>query len=235
MEKYKLQQRKENNSSFVIRNSSLIQVSKKTTGLLIILLGLIALVAVIYFMFFYDVVEPVEPVVVEEVVEEVVPEPPVKVLVPLPKVEKPKPKPEVVQIEQKREVTQDEVGQAELQRLASSFAERYGSFSNQSNFQNLKDLAMFMSAPMQERTNDYIEQSLSTRVDASVYYGMSTKALVADLKMMDDENGVGVVLVQTLRQEAKGDISNTTQKNQNIEVKFIKEEGDWKVDKAVWQ
>ena len=207
-------------------------MSRKTTGFLIILLGLIALLVAIYFLFFYKQPQP-EKVVVEEKVEVVKPKKEVPKPLPVAKIEKPKK--EIIKTEQKKEVTKTEVSQAQLERLAASFAERYGSFSNQSNFQNLKDLMVFMSVDMQERVISYIEVASKQRGDTSNYFGMSTQSLVTNIEKLDNDKGEAVILVKTIRQEATGDINNINKKNQNIRLSFVKENGDWKVDKADWQ
>ena len=205
-------------------------MAKKTTGIYIIFLGLIALLVAIYFMFFYKPAQ-IEEVVVEDI--EIIPEPKKELPIQLPIIEQPKP--EIIPTEQRREVTRDEIIQVELQRLAMSFVERYGSFSNQSNFQNLKDLMVFMSSGMQVRINDYIAKSLNQRGDSSIYYGMSTKAVVANVHVLNEDEGQAVILVKTLRQEATGSINNVSEKNQNVEIIFVKERGAWKVDEATWQ
>ena len=206
-------------------------MSKKRTGIIIILFGLISLLAALYFMFFYSPVVITEEPIVQEI--EVIQETKKEVIKPLPeviKVEK-----EIIQTEQKREITKEEISQAELKQIAASFAERYGSFSNQSNFQNLKDLMVFMTMDMQERTGNYIEQSLSQRGSVSIYYGVSTKAVATDIQILDEDKGQAVILVKTVRQESTGTINNISDKSQNIEISLKKERGAWKVDDASWQ
>jgi len=207
-------------------------MNKKRTGIIIILIGLFSILAMVYFMFFY------KPAISEEVVikdVDVILETEKEIAKPLPKIAKPKPRQKIVQTEQKKEISKDEISQVELKRFAASFAERFGSFSNQSNFQNLKDLMIFMSIDMRARTDSYIEKSLNARGDASTYYGVSTKAIATSIKEFSKDKNEATVIVATLRQEATETTSNISDKNQDIEIKLVKEKDVWKVDEASWR
>jgi hypothetical protein len=128
------------------------------------------------------------------------------------------------------------VGQADLERMAKSFAERFGSFSNQSNFANIKDLKLFMSEKMKTWADAYIEKNKKNDPANQVYYGLTTKAVTAKARTYDNTKGEALIVVETRRREAIG-VSNNSSRlyNQSIHVSFVKENGAWKVDSAFWQ
>jgi hypothetical protein len=123
----------------------------------------------------------------------------------------------------------------DLMRLAAAFAERFGSYSNQSNFSNITDLKIFMSQPMQSWANSYLSSQRQSQTGTVSYYGIITKAIAEEVKEFDDDTGQAAVLVKTRRREAIGTTENTTKVfNQDILITFVKEQGAWKVDKANW-
>jgi hypothetical protein len=130
-----------------------------------------------------------------------------------------------------KEITKDD-----LMRIASSFSERFGSYSNQSNFSNINDLRIFMTANMQNWADKFIADQRAQDKDTSIYYGIITKSVTGELMDFDDDQGKAVILVKTRRREAISSTNNTTNVfDQNITVYFIKENGAWKIDNAVWQ
>lgn len=120
-----------------------------------------------------------------------------------------------------------------LIKISSAFAERFGSYSNQSNFQNIRDLQIFMTDSMKRWSENYIN-SFTAR-DNSIYYGVTTKALNAQLiKYSEDKEAE--ILVKTQRRESVGNTANSTISYQDISIKLKKERGDiWKVDGAFWE
>ncbi|OGF27754.1 hypothetical protein A2331_06630 [Candidatus Falkowbacteria bacterium RIFOXYB2_FULL_34_18] len=123
-----------------------------------------------------------------------------------------------------------------LMRIASSFAERLGSYSNQSNFNNIKDLDVFMSKKMQKWANDYIVQKNKENIMSEVYYGIITQSTDAQVEDIDEDAGTASVLVKTRRREFLGSKENASDVfAQNIIVDYIKESGIWKVNEATWQ
>ena len=121
----------------------------------------------------------------------------------------------------------------DLARMAGSFAERFGSYSNQSGFSNLSDLEIFMSQRMRKWAANYIDDHRQSVPE--IYYGITTKAIAETINEFDEDGGRASVAVQTRRREASGTTSNYTQAfNQDITITFIKEMGAWKVDSANW-
>lgn len=201
-------------------------MNKKLIGILIIIVGLIALVGVIYFMFFYNssATEIKEEVKVEtEEVQKQVQIEPTETL----------PKTAVINIEEQPRL--DKVSEEDLKRIAASFAERLGSYSNQSNYGNIRDLKIFMSAKMKRWADNYIKEEISKNTDSSIYFGMSTKAVSEKVNNFDDRIGKAEIVVSAQRRMSTGTMINAVSLQQDIIIYFIKEGGSWKVDEAEWQ
>ncbi|MDD5043523.1 MAG: hypothetical protein PHD51_02525 [Patescibacteria group bacterium] len=122
-----------------------------------------------------------------------------------------------------------------LVKLASAFAERFGSYSNQSDFNNIRDLQIFMTDSMEEWSESFIEDSRVKSGDSSIYYGITTKALKAELSEYDEAGGTAEILVKTQRREAMGDTGNAKIYYQDILIKLKKEGDIWKINGAWWQ
>lgn len=120
---------------------------------------------------------------------------------------------------------------ANLRRLAASFAERYGSFSNQGDFENLKELKVFMTDSMAREVDAYIAQA-GAGGPSPEYLGMITKALSSTISMFDEGGGTATVVVNTQRQETTG--AGTRVFYQEIQLEFIRSGEVWEVDSAEW-
>lgn len=118
--------------------------------------------------------------------------------------------------------------EAELERMAFSFAERFGSYSSESNFQNLRDLEIFMTASMRGWVADLISkadakgESLATKT--------TTKALSVRESSLDETSGVGSFLISTQRTKQDGEVYY-----QDILLNLEKIGDAWKVDGAYWK
>lgn len=124
--------------------------------------------------------------------------------------------------------------EADLKKLASSFAERFGSYSNHSQYDNLKDLKLFMSEDMNSWAENYIDEQLQKDYSGE-YYGISTKAVSSKIDNFDKSEGEAKVTVQTQRIESEGGKDKEKVIYQDIVIDFIKEGGKWKVDEAKWK
>lgn len=197
--------------------------SRKYIGIVIIFLGLAALAVIIYFLFFYKI-KDVEPVVTEQIQE-------------IPKVI-----PKTVSEEKKEEkkavivtMPKREFGEIDLKILAASFAERFGSFSNQADFGNIRDLKILMSQKMVDWADTFIQSEISKKNSSSIYYGVTTKAVFENVKEFNANQGTASVLVSTQRKESTGTTNNSTRFAQDILLNFVRKNGAWKVDSAYWQ
>jgi hypothetical protein len=129
----------------------------------------------------------------------------------------------------------EEVIRYTLVKIASSFAERLGSYSNQSNYGNITDLKNFMSVSMQSWADKYIANAQKTANYTGIYQGVTTRTVTTEVKSFNFTGGTADIIVHTQKTESSGDVSNASTYYQDILISFIKEGGQWKVDNAKWQ
>jgi len=138
-------------------------------------------------------------------------------------------------VAQTKVISNQIIGEAELKKISASFVERYGSYSNQSGYKNIKELNVFMSKSMQSWASNYIEQTLSSNSDTSVYYGITTKAVVVETVEFSDELSSASFIVYAQRVETFGSNGSQRSFQQKATVDMIKEDDAWKVNRVVWE
>lgn len=121
-----------------------------------------------------------------------------------------------------------------VKKIAMSFAERFGSFSNHSNYANIEDLNIFMTKNMISWADNYLSDLKKEKSAAGEYYGVITKAVSAEVNNFDSVKGSADVVVTTRRQETKGSVVGAYVTS-NLTLKMAKEGGAWKADSASWQ
>jgi len=126
------------------------------------------------------------------------------------------------------------VTENDLKRIASSFVERYGTYSNQAGYDNIKDLEIFMSRSMKSWASDYLEQAIANSSNTEIYYGITTKTVVVESVLFSVDLGQAQFNIKTQRQESIGTGSNIRKFQQDASIKMIKEGGVWKVDRVTW-
>lgn len=194
---------------------------RKIIAILIIILALVVMIGLVYFMFFSPVGnETPSPVATTTPTET------------LTSVNKPV---DETKVTQRRVVSQTVVTAEELKKISAAFVERYGTYSNQSGYQNIKELDVFMSNRMQTWALQYIQQAERNHPNTDIYYGITTKAVVIDTLNFSDEATTASFRVQTQRVEAIGSTSNERRFQQDATVGMVKEAGIWKVDKVTWE
>ncbi len=120
-----------------------------------------------------------------------------------------------------------------VRQLARSFAERYGSFSNQGNFENLLDLRPFMSTALGAKTDAYVAAE-SAKPPAQTYYGVTTRSINVQLDAFDNAAGTAKATVKTQRQEFRTATGRPDVYYQDVVIEMVKEGGTWKADSATW-
>lgn len=118
-----------------------------------------------------------------------------------------------------------------VETLAKTFAERYGSYSNESNFANLDDLEPLMTSSL---ANELAVMAANTDV-SDMYYGITTQVVSMNIISMDDAAGTASISVLTQREEAIGGPTNTEVRYETLMLDLVKVNGVWKVDKVAWQ
>ncbi len=122
----------------------------------------------------------------------------------------------------------------ELVSIAYSFAQVYGSYSNQGGFDNIERLRFLMSTAMNQWADRFIADRATNAnsVPADLYNGITTTTLSSSV--VSRTNNRAVVMVQTQRKEVRGVLSNARYMLEDLTLTFVREEGLWKVDSAVW-
>jgi LPS O-antigen subunit length determinant protein (WzzB/FepE family) len=119
-----------------------------------------------------------------------------------------------------------------LAALARTFTERFGSFSNQSNYVNLADLYPMETVDVQKWTAIYVGKLRKDNPPSGPYYGMTTRALNVAVKILDADNAEAVVGTQ--REETKGAAAAVIT-YQDLKLTFKRVNQKWLVDFVKWQ
>ena len=122
----------------------------------------------------------------------------------------------------------------DLGKVGMNFAERLGSFSKQSNYGNIDDAKLFMTASMRDWADKYALKLQADNKDKP-FYDIVTKALSYQVLSFDDKGGKAVVIIETLRRESTEAINNATGYKQNLTLNFLKVNDNWLVDAAYWE
>lgn len=130
-------------------------------------------------------------------------------------------------------VSAEEKARNDVLVLAGTFVERFGSYSNQSNYENITDLRPFMTTGMQNWSGNYVKQLTDQNKNRAGYYGITTKAASFDLKNFDFAGGAAEITVGTQRRENSGEGEKVVY--QDIELSIKKISDKWLVDGAWWQ
>lgn len=117
-----------------------------------------------------------------------------------------------------------------VQTTVKTFVERYGSFSTEANFANLRDVLPLMTGELEAATR----ATLANPPAATEYYGVTTKVVAVNVKAMDETALTATVTISTQREEAKGSPQNISVKYQSITLTLRKVSGEWKVSGATW-
>ncbi len=131
-----------------------------------------------------------------------------------------------------KELTAEEKERSFLIKTAAAFAERFGSYSNQSNYENLLDVKILMTLKMQTWIDSLVVSKKQGPLP-TVYYGITTRALNTNLKILESKNAQ--VIVSTQRQESVGAEANSRVYYQDLQIVFLKDSGVWQIDEARWQ
>ena len=201
-------------------------MNRKIWGIIIVIAALALIAGIVYVIFFYQFSSPPAPVVETPVAEQ-----PATTLPPV--VEQPvKPTTAVQPISPLKKA---DVGSDDLARMASAFAERFGSFSNQSDYGNVRDLQIFMTGTMKTWADNYIIDARSRKTQTAIYYGIVTKAISSEVKQFDADTELAEILVKPQRRESAGIAGNSATFYQDIIIKYVREQGVWRVSGIYWQ
>jgi hypothetical protein len=129
--------------------------------------------------------------------------------------------------------TSDAKAQRNLEALARSFAELFGSYSNQTNYINVVNSKLYMTDSFKAWADKYIATNEQAAYSGS-YQGMVTKAITDKILNFDGTKGQSTVVVTTQR-DPQPESSSSPLYYQDITITFIKQANNWLIDNAVWK
>lgn len=205
------------------------QASRQKLGIFIIIIGLLIVIAIIYFGFLKPAAPTAEVTPNTAVINGQLPtgtNPAVTTTSETPRA--------VVNYDVTKEAPH-KVNVSDVTRIAMAFAERFGSYSNQSSYGNFTDLKIMMTNNMKNWADNYVTGLKASNTNSSVYYGITTNALTNETKNFDDASGVAQIIVSTKRQENTEALVPSPAYVQKLDLDFKKVNGEWLVDRAYWE
>jgi len=128
----------------------------------------------------------------------------------------------------------DKDAENELKSFARSFTERFGSFSNQNDFENIEDIKIYMTKDMQKWSDNYVESEKKLNPKSENYYGITTDVINMETVNFDNNKGTGELKITTRRKESKESEGTEDTITQKASVKFVKDGNAWKVNQFTW-
>ncbi|OGY78467.1 MAG: hypothetical protein A3B74_02105 [Candidatus Kerfeldbacteria bacterium RIFCSPHIGHO2_02_FULL_42_14] len=119
----------------------------------------------------------------------------------------------------------------EITALSRSFIERFGTFSNQNEYENINNLRIYMTKKMQAYADTLIKNAKATD-ESSPYYGITTKVVSVEINELAPPQAQ--VKITTQRKETKEN-SETKVFYQDVEMGVVQEREVWKIDSVTWK
>lgn len=130
-----------------------------------------------------------------------------------------------------RPMTDIEKAATQPKTIAITFAERFDSYSSQSNLKNLDDLAPLVTAEAYKFIDtDYRAKLLKTFPPKNAYLGVSAKVISVRQLSFD---GTTADFELSMQEVWSGTVSET--KYTTLEIKLIKDEASWLVNFFKWK
>ncbi|MCW1929949.1 MAG: hypothetical protein KIH62_001370 [Candidatus Kerfeldbacteria bacterium] len=126
----------------------------------------------------------------------------------------------------------DQSDEEALMRLSILLVDRYGTYSNRNNFENITNLEVYMTDSFKSKSAQFISERQAEGIPDD-FYSIVTNALVADVTAYT-KNKSATVDVSARRVETQ---TGAEQKvfTQHAIVTFQSVAGNWKVDSIDWQ
>lgn len=118
----------------------------------------------------------------------------------------------------------------ESRQIAELFAERYGSYSNQGDYRNLRDLLPVMTTRYRAETEAFLEGA-ETPV-GQPYEGVTSRRISTDVRDVDEDSAVIAI---SLQQSRVVGASDPTVGYRILRMELRKVGEDWYVDRATWE
>lgn len=116
---------------------------------------------------------------------------------------------------------------AELRAIAMTFAERYGTYSTQSDISVREAVAGVV-------TPQFLSQIAEPAPETDSYMGVTTRSISATVTYFDDAAGKASINVVTQQQRSSGSTANPRPAYATLELSLVKLGGSWLVDTARW-
>ena len=117
------------------------------------------------------------------------------------------------------------------QTIGRSFVERFGSFSNESEYKNIEDVMSMATPALQAKLATLAEEAKKSTNPA--YYGISTT--VISVKTTGTTDTQVKLTITTLRSESIDSPANKVTRSQDMKLTLVKSGEDWLVDDYIWQ
>lgn len=126
-----------------------------------------------------------------------------------------------------------EILEQQLKTSGAQFAERFGTYSNQGDFQNLTDLFPLMTERMRIQTQRTIDTARAATSTPAIYVGVTTRPVTTAVASVDETGGRATVRVSAQRATQIGDAQPVT-RYETLTIEFRNQQNAWKVDSALW-
>lgn len=128
---------------------------------------------------------------------------------------------------QVKQPTNQEVDQNASKQLAKIFIERFGSYSSDSNYQNIRDVKNLVTSNLWSSLSAMIDDTVSNQQ----YSGVTTKVIATSNNSWS--NTSAKYTLSTMRKSSENGSTTTT--NKDVEVILKKVNGSWLVDGYTWK
>lgn len=129
---------------------------------------------------------------------------------------------------EKEQVDPIAILKSQLGLQARSFMARYSTYSSDNMYGNLKILLPQMSEKLAQETS----KKISLKEDVQGFVSLTTKVISLSLKEFNEEAKI-IFTGQTQEQEVNN--GKTILKQRDIEIIFIKENDQWKIDEVIYK
>lgn len=126
-----------------------------------------------------------------------------------------------------------EILEQQLKSSGAQFAERFGTYSNQGDFQNLIDLFPLMTERMRSQTQRTIDAARAVTTTPGAYLGVTTRPVTTVVASLDETGGRATIKVSAQRATQTGDAQPVT-RYETLTIEFRNQQKIWKVDSAQW-
>jgi hypothetical protein len=127
--------------------------------------------------------------------------------------------------------TSEPVGRTAAAQMGELFAERYGSYSNQGDYQNLRDLLPVMTASYRAKTEATLAAAAPQR--AQTFEGVTSVKISSDVRSYNEAAGTAVVAVTLQQEKVSGTTTVIGYRTLRMELKKVGE--DWRIDASRWE